>query len=672
MGKYEEKKYNITYKKGNKKRNQSFEKALIKTKKNKKSLNIRIIGTYIATKKEFGFVAIEDGEEEYFIAARDRGTAFDGDKVEIEPYLHSSGKRKEAKIVSVIERSKKKIVGVFSQSLSFGFVIPDSILMNEDIYIPKSCFNGAVDNDKVVIELTHYGGEKRKPEGKVVEILGNINEKGIDILSIIKEFDVDIDFSQKVIAQANNVAQPVSKNDIDFRKDYRDLFIVTIDGEDTKDFDDAISIEQIEDKIYLGVHIADVSNYVQEGSALDKEALKRGTSIYPVDRVIPMLPPALSNGICSLNEGEDRLAITCMMSFDKEAQLLDYSIVESVINVNQRLTYSQVFEALDKRSDDLKAILPKLKLMKRLAKKLTKTREKRGAVDFDFKESKIILDNENKAVDIVLKPKNIATSIIEEFMLAANETVARHFSQQGLPFVYRIHERPNPDKIDLLISLCRRLGYSFRINKDEVRPKQIMNLLKKVKGSEVEMIISKMTLRAMQQARYSVECNGHFGLAAEYYCHFTSPIRRYPDLQIHRIIRESLHNKLTAKRMEHYINILTEVAKHSSETERRAVDIERKSDKIKKAEYMQNYLGEVFDGHISGVTARGLFVELDNMVEGMVGIDTMTDDFYEYDEISMSLIGQRGGYVYALGGEIRIQVARADKQTGNIDFVLAE
>lgn len=667
-----------------KKKSIRYKKKRIESKKFKKTkgffdrlLNIRkknkdrvLVGKYIATKSEFGFVALDGTDEEYFISGKDRNTAFDGDIVEIEPYSYSSGKRKEARITDIIERTKKTLVGVFRRSDSFGFVLPDSVLMNEDVYIPKSNFNGAKDNDKVVIEIVHYGGRGKKPEGKVIEVLGKIGDKGIDVLSIIREFEVPVEFPSKVVNQADNVAKPVSEKDIDFRKDFRSLYTVTIDGEDTKDFDDAVSIEQIEDKIHLGVHIADVSNYVQEGSALDKEALKRGTSIYPVDRVVPMLPESLSNGICSLNESEDRLTLSCMMVFDKDGELLEYDITESVINVKKRLTYTQVYQNLSGLSNELKAILPMLKLMKRLANKLKKKREKRGAVDFDFKESKIVLDEENKAVDILLRERNIATSIIEEFMLAANETVAGYFAKRDLPFVYRVHEKPDKDKVTVLVNLCKKLGYSIRIGKEGISSKQIQNLLKKVKDTDLDIIISRTALRSMQQAGYSVECNGHFGLASKYYCHFTSPIRRYPDLQIHRIIRENLHNRLTPQRIEHYHTILDEVARRSSAMERKAVDIERKSEKIKKAEYMQDYLGEVFEGHISGLTSRGLFVELDNTVEGMVSIDSMRDDYYEYDEASMSLIGERGGCMYTLGNPVQVQVVRADKQTGNIDFVL--
>lgn len=630
-------------------------------------------GTFSATERGFGFVSVEGYNDDFFIPARDKLNAFNGDIVEIQPMLKSKGKRKEARIISIAQRSEKPIIGLFRKSLKFGFVLPDSSLMNEDIYIPVRAFNGAEDFDKVVIKITDYGNNNKKPEGEVIEVLGNINSKGIDVLSIIKEFEAPTEFNDKVIAQANNVAKPVSKKDIEFRKDLRDWFMVTIDGEDSKDLDDAVSLQIEDDKYILGVHIADVSNYVQEYSALDREALKRGTSIYPVDRVIPMLPPTLSNGICSLNENEDRLALSCVMYLDKDANLVDYDIMETVIKVSNRLNYNQVEKALNKEKtlpeDD--RLLPMLKLMKKLSSKLKSKRAKRGAIDFNFKESKIILDENDVAVDIVIKDRNIATSIIEEFMLAANETVARHFENKGIPFVYRVHAKPDDEKLDILQNICRKLGYPIRISKSGVTPKQIANLIKRVKGSDVEMIISRTALRSMQQAIYSVECSGHFGLAADYYCHFTSPIRRYPDLQIHRIIRESLHGKLNSKRLEHYLHILDEVAGRSSYMERRAVEIERKAEKIKKAEYMYHFEGETFTGRISCVMGRGIFVELENTVDGMVALSTLTDDEYVYDEENMSVYGLRKGRIYTVGDVVEVTVARVDKQVGNIDFVFS-
>lgn len=630
-----------------------------------------LIGKFMGTGREFGFVRVEDLEDDFFISARDRLNAFDGDIVEIEPYNHSTGRRREARIVLIKERCKTELVGLFKLSGNFGFVIADSVLMQQDIYVARQNFNGASDNDKVVVKLTDFGTDKRKPEGIITEILGNADDVGVDVLSIIRDSGVETKFSERLLRQAENVAKPVTENDIDFRKDFRELLTVTIDGEDTKDLDDAISLERLDDGFRLYVHIADVANYVQEGSALDKEALKRGTSIYPVDRVIPMLPESLSNGICSLNKGEDRLALTCIMRFDKEAELIEYDIVESVINVDERLCYNQVAALLNKEDVKLpKNIVSMLKLMKRLAAKLNKKRVAKGSIDFNFKESKIVLDENNVAVDVVIRDRNVATNIIEEFMLAANETVAYHFYKKELPFVYRVHENPSDEKLEILGDICKRLNVSFKIKNDEVEPKEIARLIKKIKGSDVEMIISRMTLRSMQQARYSTNCTGHFGLASKYYCHFTSPIRRYPDLQIHRIIREELHHKLNGKRIEHYNEILDNVARRSSEMERKSVDIERKTDKIKKAEYMEKYLGEELCGVVSGVTSRGIFVELENTVEGMVSIDTMLDDCYEYDESNMMLFGMRTGRRYTFGDPVNIQVARSDKRTGNIDFVL--
>ncbi len=640
----------------------------IETLKNRDDI---LTGRFMGTAGGFGFVTVEGFDDDFFISHRDRLNAFDKDVVEIEPYKYYNGKRHEARIVAIKERSDRNIVGLFKGCGNFGFVSADSILMKQDIYIAKHNFNGAEDDDKVVVKLTDYGNNYKKPEGIVVEVLGNTDAAGIDVLSVIRDFGVDTEFDEKVLKQAENVAKPITKRDIEFRRDLREVLTVTIDGEDTKDLDDAVSLERLGDGFRLYVHIADVSNYVQEGSALDKEALKRGTSIYPVDRVIPMLPEELSNGICSLNKGEDRLALTCIMRFDKDGDMLDYDIAESVINVDERLCYNQVAALLNKEAVKLpKNITAMLKLMKRLAAKLNKKRVKRGSVDFNFKESKIVLDDNNVAVDVVIRDRNVATGIIEEFMLVTNETVAYHFAAKETPFVYRVHENPSDEKIEILKDVCRRLSVPFKIKNNEVEPKDIARLIKKICGDKNEMIIGRTALRSMQQARYSTECKGHFGLASVNYCHFTSPIRRYPDLQIHRIIREDLHNRLNNKRIEHYNEILGNVAKYSSEMERRSVDIERKTEKIKKTEYMEKYLGSEFEGVISGVTGRGLFVELENTVEGMVSIDTMNDDHYEYDEREMALTGIRTGRCHAFGDTVIVQVVRTDKITGSIDFVL--
>lgn len=632
-----------------------------------------LTGRFIGTAGGFGFVSVEGFDNDFFISHKDRLNAFDKDIVEISPYKYYNGKRREAKVIAIKERNEKNIVGLFKNSGNFGFVVADSILLQQDIYIAKHNFKGAENDDKVVVKIIDYGDNRRNPEGVVVEVLGNSDTAGIDVLSVIRQFEAEINFDEKVIKQAKNVAKPVTKNDIDFRYDLRDILTVTIDGEDSKDLDDAISLERLDDGFRLYVHIADVSNYVQEGSALDKEALKRGVSIYPVDRVIPMLPKELSNGICSLNKGQDRLALTCIMRFDKDGEMLEYDIAETVINVDERLCYNQVAALFDKEDVGIpKNIISMLRLMKRLSVKLKRKRAKRGFVDFNFKESKIVLDENNRAVDVVIRDRNIATDIIEEFMLVTNETVAYHFASKQIPFVYRIHENPSEEKIETLKDICRRLSVSFNIKDYDVKPKDIARLLDRTRGSDVEPVISKTALRSMQQARYSTKCTGHFGLASVNYCHFTSPIRRYPDLQIHRIIREYLHNKLNTGRIEHYNKILDKVAEHSSEMERRSVDIERRTEKIKKAEYMEKYQGFEFDGVISGITGRGIFVELENTVEGMVSIDTMNDDRYEYDEKNISLIGMRTGRYLSLGDKLSVRVGRVDKVSGNIDFVLIE
>ena len=653
-----------------KKKFRNTDKRRIKTGVLKNRDNI-LTGRFAGTSGGFGFVKVEGFDKDFFISNKDRLNAFDNDIVEITPYKYHNGKRREAKVISIKERSEKNIVGLFKNSGNFGFVEADSVLVQQDIYIAKHNFKGAVDDDKVVVKIIDYGDSHKNPEGVVVEVLGNADTAGIDVLSVIREFGAETDFDEKVAKQAKNVAKPITQSDIEFRLDLRDILTVTIDGEDSKDLDDAISLEKLDDGFRLYVHIADVANYVQEGSALDKEALKRAVSIYPVDRVIPMLPVELSNGICSLNKGEDRLALTCIMSFDKDGNMLEYDIRETVINVDERLCYNQVAALFDKEDIKLpKNVISMLKLMKRLSAKLNKKRAGRGYVDFNFKESKIILDENNVAVDVVIRDRNVATNIIEEFMLVTNETVAYHFREKRIPFVYRIHENPSEEKMEILKDICSRLFVPFRTKRDGIKPKDIARLIEKTRGSDVEMTISRMALRSMQQARYSTECTGHFGLASVNYCHFTSPIRRYPDLQIHRIIREYLHNKLNDKRIEHYNKILDRVAEHSSKMERKSVDIERKTEKIKKAEYMEKYHGFEFDGLISGITGGGIFVELENTVEGMVSVDTMNDDRYEYDEKNMSLIGIRTGRSYSFGDRVSVQVGRVDKVSGNIDFVL--
>ncbi len=635
-----------------------------------------IVGQFIANARGFGFVEVEGRDEDIFIPEDYVHGAFHTDTVEVELLPQSTGKRSEGRIRNILLRGITQVVGTYQGESNFGFVIPDNNKIQNDIFIPAQCHKTAVSGDKVVVEITDYGDIKsrKKPEGKVLEIIGNINDPGVDILSIVKGFDIPYEFPEKVMNQANKCPDQIIEADMYGREDLRDVTMVTIDGEDAKDLDDAVSLSVDADGLYhLGVHIADVSNYVQESSALDREAFKRGTSVYLVDRVIPMLPHRLSNGICSLNHGEDRLALSCLMTIDENGGIIDSDIVESVINVNERMSYTSVAKILEdedpQETEKYKELVPMFKEMAKLSAILRKKREKKGAIDFDFPETKIILDPEGNPIDIVPHERNTATKLIEDFMLAANETVAERFFFMQSPFVYRIHEQPDPEKIAGLSSFVSSFGYHIKTRKDAgVKPKELQKLLSGIRGSKEEAVISKMALRSMMQAKYSTECTGHFGLAFDYYCHFTSPIRRYPDLQIHRIIKDHLRGRMNERKIEHYNEILDEVAKHSSETERRAEEAERETDKLKKAQYMENHVGETFEGIVSGVTAWGLFVELDNSCEGMVRAASMTDDFYVYDEDSMKLVGERTRREYTIGDKVTIRVLQADRLTKAIDF----
>lgn len=634
-------------------------------------------GTFISHPKGFGFVEMEGEKEDIFISESDSNGAFHKDTVEViltKP--ETAGRRKEGKVTKILARGIEEVVGTYEESKNFGFVCPDNLKFSQDIFIPLRDSKGAVDGHKVVVKITDYGSERRNPEGKVVEILGHINDPGTDILSIVKGFELPCEFSEKVLNQAERVGKEVSDQDREGRLDLRSLPTVTIDGEDAKDLDDAISLSMDRERYKLGVHIADVTNYVQERSALDVEALKRGTSVYLVDRVIPMLPHILSNGICSLNAGCDRLALSCIMWIDKKGNVVDHKIAESVINVDRRMSYTSVKKILEdkdpKECEKYQDFIPMFQLMEELSKILREKRKSRGGIDFDFPESKVILNKQGKPVDIKPYERNVATKLIEDFMLAANETVAQDFFWQEIPFVYRCHEKPDPDKITKLAIFINNFGYSMHLGGDEIHPKEIQKLLTKIQGSEEEDMIARLTLRSMKQAKYMMECQGHFGLATKYYCHFTSPIRRYPDLQIHRIIKETLRGRMTKGRIEHYSEILPQVAKQSSELERRAEEAERETLKLKKAEYMEQFVGQEFPGVISGITAWGIYVELENSVEGLVHITSLTDDYYEFSESTYELIGERTNRHYKLGQKVTILVDGVDLVQKTVDFKMVQ
>lgn len=637
----------------------------------------RPVGTFTSHAKGFGFVEVEGFSEDFYIPADRTMGAFYLDRVQIAPLTGEGGKRREAAVVRILEHGLKQLVGTYEQSQSFGFVIPDNHKVGADVFVPAERSKGAVTGAKVVVELTSYGDETHKPEGRVVEILGHVNDPGVDILSIVRGYGLPEEFGEKVMNQAGRVPEAVSEADRAGRRDLRDLQMVTIDGEDAKDLDDAVSLYLDEKGFYhLGVHIADVTNYVQENSALDWEALERGTSVYLVDRVIPMLPHRLSNDICSLNQGVDRLALSCLMTIDGNGEVKDYEIVETVICVNRRMSYTSVKKILEDHDEEeireYEELVPMFEQMEELAAILRKKRHKRGSIDFDFAESKIILDKEGHPLEICPYERNVATRMIEDFMLAANETVAQHFFWMELPFVYRTHEKPDPDKIRKLATFIRNFGYRMKVSGEEIHPKEIQKLLDKISDTTEEMMISRLTLRSMKQAKYTVECTGHFGLACKQYCHFTSPIRRYPDLQIHRIIKEQLRGKLTEERIKHYEEKLPEVAKHASKMERRAAEAERETDKLKKAEYMEDHIGEVYEGVISGITQWGIYVELPNTVEGLVHVSSLPGDYFYCDEEACEMVGRESGVSYKLGQRLAIQVKGVDRAAKTVDFMLPE
>ncbi|MCQ2978009.1 MAG: ribonuclease R [archaeon] len=650
---------------------------IIKVRENKFSTPSKegyIVGTFQANEKGFGFVVPDgDDKDDIFVGPRNTCGAFNKDVVLCEITKEKGvSKSAEGKIIAILERGTDTYVGEYQDNKTFGFVKPDSKRMTKDIFIPAKKNLGAVTGEKVVVKITKYI-EDKNPEGEVIEVLGHKDDPGIDILSIIKEYDVPTEFPEDVRKELEDIPNELDLSTIDIsdRKDIRDWMIVTIDGEDTKDIDDAISIDKLENGNYrLGVHIADVSNYVKEGTPLDMEAFKRGNSIYVVDRVIPMLPHKLSNGICSLNEGVDRLALSCIMEIDRNGDRVNYEICKSVINSNKRMTYTEVQGVIDENPEWLetdKEFIDMIGRMKDLENILFNKRVKRGALEFITEECKIYLDENGKACEIKKYERSLATQIIEEFMLAANETVAEEYSYNELPFVFRSHEEPDAEKLEYVAALVRNMGINFRVDEEKIYPKELQKVLNEIAGRKEETMLSKLMLRSMKQAKYTPTNDGHFGLAAKYYCHFTSPIRRYADLQIHRIIKENIDLGIIDDRLKHYKHVTAEVATRTSKCERVADDIEREVEEYKKCEYMEQFVEEEFDGVISGVTGFGIFVELDNTVEGLIRLADL-DDNYEYDERRYCLIGQHSGRIFTLGDKLRIKVKKVNTELREIDF----
>ncbi|MTI56310.1 ribonuclease R [Geosporobacter ferrireducens] len=653
---------------------------IIKTKKNRYAAPERMnlaVGKLQQHGKGFGFVLSElQGYPDVFIPASDINGAMHNDRVIARITKKSNdGKKSEGEIIRIISRANNEIVGTFESSKNFGFVVPDDARINMDIYIPKSEFNGAKDGYKVVAQLTRWPEPRRNPEGKVIEVLGHKDDVGTDIVSIIRKYKLPEEFPKKVEDEAAAIPEIVPEEEIARRRDLRNDRIVTIDGADAKDLDDAVSVKKLPNGNYmLGVHIADVTHYVKEGKPLDKEALKRATSVYLVDRVIPMLPRKLSNGVCSLNPKVDRLTLSVSMEIDHRGNVVNHEVFESVIKTAERMTYTDVSDILEKDDQELKKrydyLLDDFYLMEELSKMLRKRRDSRGSIDFDFDESKIILDESGKPIEIKKAERRIANRIIEEFMLICNETVAEHYYWSNTPFVYRIHEDPDSEKIEAFNKFIHNFGYHLKGLGHEVHPKALQDLLHNVEGKKEERIINTLMLRSLKQAKYSPENAGHFGLAAQYYCHFTSPIRRYPDLQIHRIIKETLQGKLTGKRIDKLKKIVQNAADQSSERERVAVEAERETDDLKKAEYMTYHLEEEFEGIISSVVSFGMFVELDNTIEGLVRISSLVDDYYIYDQENLLFRGERTKKTYRIGDEVRVKVIKADVSQKEIDFML--
>lgn len=636
-------------------------------------------GTFIGHARGFGFVTPDAGGEDIFIPASETMGAMQKDRVLYKVlYKAEKGKKADGVIVRILERGQQRIVGTFEAgSKGYGFVVADDKKIAKDIFISRENTKGAVTGHKVVVEITDYGEDRRNPEGKVIEILGHINDPGVDILSVIRRYELAVEFPEEVYAEIEHLGTEVAEADKKGREDLRDLLTITIDGADAKDLDDAVSLKRLGNGNFeLGVHIADVSHYVRENTALDKEAYARGTSVYLVDRVIPMLPHKLSNGICSLNPHVDRLALSCLMEVNGRGEVVSHRILESVINSDYRMTYTAVREILEDGTPALleqyAEILPMLEDMEELRQILGEKRRKRGSVNFDLPESKIILDENGKPIDIKPYEKSIATNMIEEFMLVCNETIAENSFWQEMPFMYRSHQEPDEDKLEKMEQFLRGFGYYLRKKDGEIHPRELQKVLQKAEETDEERIITRMVLRSMMQARYTAENGGHFGLAAKYYCHFTSPIRRYPDLEIHRMIKKMLHGELDEKSSAYYRRKMPDWAKHCSKQERVAEDAERDTDALKKVEFMEDKVGQIYEGIISGVTNWGIYVELPNTIEGMVALSRMDDDYYEFDEKKMLVFGKRTKKSYRLGDKVVVSVAKVDRMMGTIDFVFEE
>ena len=635
-----------------------------------------IEGKYNKNSKGYGFIEIEGTEEKIYVNEKNSKNALNGDTVLLEIIKDKDKDLKaEGKIIKILQHEKENVVGVFQKNKNFGFVIPDDKNFGTDIFISKKNCNRAKNNQKVVAKITKYPIKNKNAEGKIIEILGGVDEAGVDMLSVIREYDLPYEFPKKVLNEAENIDDKIDQTNIKNRFDFRDKIIFTIDGEDSKDLDDAVIVEKnIEGNYMLGVHIADVSYYVKENSELDKEARFRGTSIYMFDKVIPMLPKKLSNGICSLNAGEDRYTLSVIMEIDKNGNIIDSEILKGIINVKERMNYTDVQKILEGKDKKVlkkyKEYIDKFKLMEELANLLETKRLKEGSINLDIPESKIILDKNGFAIDVKKYELTVANNIIEQFMLLANETVAEKFYWLETPFIYRVHEAPDMDKIKELNKYLFGLGYKIKGNKENIHPKSFANVLEEVKGKEEEKIIANLILHTLKIAKYESENKGHFGIASKYYCHFTSPIRRYPDLFIHRIISKYIDNEynIDENSKNKYNKLANEYADSSSKREKIAQKVERESVDIKKCEFMQHKIGEKYDGIISNITPFGVFVELENTIEGLIKFENLGKEFFIYDDEHKKLIGEETKTVYRIGDKIKVEVIYANKILRQIDF----
>ncbi|WP_236713093.1 ribonuclease R [Neomoorella mulderi] len=656
---------------------------IVRTRKDKYGLPEKmglVSGRLQASTKGYAFVVPREKEQaDVYISALNLNGAMHGDLVLARILPGTTGRRQEGEIIRVLQRANRRVVGTFTATRHLSFVVPDDAHLHQDILIPPGNSLGAREKDKVVVEITRWPEARRNPEGRVVEILGQAGRPGVDVLSIIKKYDLEPEFPPEVLLEADGLSKEFGPRELAGRRDLRDWRLVTIDGADARDLDDAVSLELLPGGNYLlGVHIADVSFYVREGSALDREAFNRATSVYFVDRVIPMLPPRLSNDICSLNAGEDRLAMTALMTITPRGTVKDYELFPSIIRVRERMTYDAVRRILVDGDPELveryRELVPYFQLMARLAAILKRRREKRGTIDFDFPEAKVELDDQGLPVAIIPRQRSVAEGIIEEFMIAANEVVARHIYELAVPAVYRVHEEPAPDKMEELNNFLSFFGLQIRPNREgRFNPLAFQEILTAVKGRPEERVISTVMLRSMMHARYAGQCLGHFGLASPYYCHFTSPIRRYPDLVVHRILRETWSpGGLTPQRMAELEAFVALAAAQASEREKVAEEAERESLDMKKVQYMERHVGATFTGVISGVVPYGFFVELENTVEGLVHVSTLTDDYYHYQEDQLALVGEHTGKAFRIGQPVEVLVARVNVEARQVDFELVK